>query len=109
MAALIKSVNCGLLCIILIGIPAIAGTRFGSLQVSSIPTTQRLMLWGLSLVAAANAIAALGGVKDRKSRRLCRYWAMGFIGLLSLEVALAHGYLDFQWLKQSLLWLQERF
>jgi hypothetical protein len=31
-----------------------------------------------------------------------------FGGLLGVECAMAHGYLNFHWLKQMLLWLQQR-
>ena len=107
MTVLIKSINCALLCVILIGVPAIAGIRFGTIQISSIAKAQGLVLWGLSLAALANTCGALCVVKERKNRRLCWYWAFAFAGLLGLEYALAQGYLNFDWLKQGLIWLQE--
>jgi len=103
---LIKSVNCALLIIVLVGIPAITSTNLGSLQVSSTPTRRMLILWGLSLATAGNAVAACGALKDAKDRRLCRDWAIAFAGLLGVEYAFYYGYLDFEWLKRLLLWLK---
>ena len=66
-----------------------------------------LMFWGLSLAAAGNLLAAVGLMKDAKDRRLCRDWAIAFAGLLGVEYAFFHGYLNFDWLKRSLLWLDQ--
>jgi hypothetical protein len=106
---LIHGVNFALLSTILIGIPIIAGTHLGSLQISSTPVTRRLMLWGLALAGAGNALVALGAVKDRCNRRSCRYWALVFVGLLLVVWAVQQGYLNFNWLKQMLLWFKQHF
>jgi len=105
---LIKSANCGLLVIILIGIPAVTGARFGHLAVSSATTAQVLILWGLALAVTGNSFAALSFSKTRKLRLLCLEWALIFGSLLGIEIALVHGYLNFNWLKQGLLWLQKQ-
>ena len=104
---LIKVINCGLLVIILIGVPAITGTRFGHLAVSSAPTAQMLMLWGLSLAVVGNSVAALLFGRAQKLQMLCWEWALVFGSLLGIEYAMIHGYLNFNWLKRGLLWLQK--
>jgi hypothetical protein len=106
---LIKCVNCILLIIIFIGIPAITGAQFGALRVSSTPKAQMLTLWGLSLAAVVNTVAALGWAKNRKDRTLCWGWFLAFGGLLGIEYASVHGYVSFDWLKRMLLWLQKHF
>src|ERR1035441_6323280 len=68
---LIQCVNCVLLAIIFFGIPAVTGVQFGNWQISSVPQARRLMLWGLALAVAGNAVAALGLIKGRKERKLC--------------------------------------
>ena len=103
----IKCINCGLLVIILIGIPAITGARFGHLEISSARTAQALKLWGLSLALVGNSVAALSMGKARKEQALCCEWALVFASLFGIEYALSHGHLNFNWLKQSLLWLQK--
>ncbi len=105
---LIKGVNCGLLVIILIGIPAVTGARFGHLSVSSATTAQVLMLWGLTLAVVGNSMAALSFSKAQKLQVLCWEWAVIFVSLLGIEIALIHGYVNFNWLKQGLLWLQKQ-
>jgi hypothetical protein len=105
---LIKGINCALLIIVLVGVPAVTSANLGSLQVSSTPIRRMLMLWGLSLATGGNAVAAAIGLKDAKDRRLCRDWAIAFAGLLGVEYAFFYGYLDFGWLKRALLWLKAR-
>ncbi len=105
---LIKGVNCGLLVIILIGIPTVTGARFGHLSVSSATTAQVLILWSLTLAVVGNSMAALSFGKAQKLQVLCWEWAVIFGSLLGIEVALIHGYLNFNWLKQGLLWLQKQ-
>ena len=104
---LIQGINCGLVIIILIGVPAVTGTQMGTLQVSSTRTARMLILWGLSLAAAGNAATALGWAKDRMDRTLCWKWAVAFGVLLGVEYACFQGHLNFNWLKQTLLWLQK--
>jgi hypothetical protein len=106
---LIQSVNFVLLAIIFFGLPAVTGAQLGHWQISAAPQVQRLMFWGLALAAAGNAVAALGLIKSRKERKLCWEWAAVFIGLLLVQYAYLHGYFNFNWLKQALLWLQKHF
>jgi hypothetical protein len=103
---LIKGANCLLLILVLIGIPAVAEIRIFGLQVSPATTLQRLVLWGLLLGVAANAATTLFWAKDRKNGRLCCEWAIAFACLYLVELALSLGYLNFHWLKQTLLWIK---
>ena len=102
----ITVVNCALLVVVLVGIPEIAGVQLWDWRISSVPIAQMLLFWGLALVVAGNAFAALFGVHSRKERKLCWEWAAVFAVLLGVEYALAHGWLNFNWLKETLLWLQ---
>ncbi len=106
---LIQCVNCVLLVIIFFGIPAVSGAQFGSWQISPVSQARRLMFWGLALAVAGNAVAVLGLIKSRKERKLCWEWAAVFIGLLLVQYAYLRGYFNFNWLKQTLLWIQKHF
>ena len=106
---LIQCVNCVLLAIIFFGITAVTGMQFGGWQISAVPQARRLMFWGLALAVAGNLVAALGLVKSRPERKLCREWAAVFTGLLLVQYAYLHGWFNFNWLKQTLLWFQKHF
>jgi hypothetical protein len=95
--------------VIFIGLPAATRAQWGNWQISANTQTQWLMFWSLALAAAGNIVAALGLVKDRKERKLCWEWAAVFIGLLFVLFAYLRGYFNFNWLKQTLLWLQKHF
>ncbi len=103
---LIKCINCGWLIIIVIGIPAVTRARFGNLQITSAPTLQLLLFWGMSLALGANVFAATFLVKSKKDRVLCWEWAAVFAVLLFAYSAFVFGYFNFDWLKKSLLWLK---
>ena len=105
----IQCLNGALLMLVFIGIPAATRAQWGSLQISSGSQSQRLMLWGLALAIAGNLVAALGGIKSRKERRLCWEWTAVFAGLLLVQYAFYRGYFNFDWLKNALLWLQKQF
>ncbi|PYJ86496.1 MAG: hypothetical protein DME22_05010 [Verrucomicrobia bacterium] len=98
-----------MLVVILIGVPAITSARFGSLRLSSAPKVQLLTLWGLGLAVACNSSAALWLMKDRKDRTLFWKWTFVFGALLAIEYAYYNGWLNFNWLKQTLHWAQNRF
>ncbi len=106
---LIQCVNFVLLAIIFFGVPAVAGAQFGGWQISAVPQAQRLMFWGLVLAAAGNVFAALGLIKSRKERKLCWEWTAVFIGLLLVQYAYLRSYFNFNWLKQTLLWVNKHF
>jgi hypothetical protein len=105
----IQCLNVALLVLIFIGLPAATRAQLGHWHVSSGESSSRLMFWGLVLVVGGNTIAALGLVKSRKERKLCGQWAGIFTALLLVQFAFNRGYINFDWLKQSLLWLQKRF
>ncbi|MGO8763603.1 MAG: hypothetical protein ACLQSR_00525 [Limisphaerales bacterium] len=103
---LIKCANCASLVIIVIGLPAVTRARFGAWQITSAPTLQLLLFWGLSLALGANIFAGAFVLKGRKERTLCWEWAAVFGVLLFAYSAFVLGYLNFNWLKRSFLWLQ---
>ena len=104
---LIQCLNVAWLILVFIGLPAATRAQWGSWQISSAAQSQLLMLWGLAMAAAGNLVGALGGIKSRKERKLCWEWLAVFIGLLLVQYAFYRGYFNFEWLKQSLLWLQK--
>ena len=104
---LIQCLNVAWLGLVFIGIPAATRAQWGSWQISSAAQTQWLMFWGSALAVAGNLVGALGLIKSRKERKLCWEWTAVFAGLLLVQFAFFRGYLNFEWLKQSLLWLQK--
>ena len=106
---LIQCTNTFLLIVILIGVPAVTSARFGNLLLSSTRRAQLLTLWGLAGASVANAVVAMILVKGRKERIVCWKWAATFGVFLLIEYSLIHGYLNFDWLRQALQWLQRRF
>jgi len=105
---LIHLPNAFALVVILIGIPNITSLHIFGLQLTSAAKMQKLTLWGLGLAASANLFGALFLAKDRKVRRLCQKWMLVHAACFVLEALLFHGYINFGWLKQSLLWLQKK-
>ena len=103
------SLNVVLLALVFFGLPAITGMQLWHWRISSEPQARLLMLWGLGLAGAVNLAAALILAKGRKSRVLCLEWAAVFAALVLVEYAYNRGYINFDWLKQALSWLQERF
>ena len=104
---LIQCVNCALLAFLFLGIPAATGVQLGRYEISSAFQARQLMLWGSALVLAGNVLAALFFIKGRKERKLCWEWAAVFAGLAFVQYACYRGWFNFNWLKQSLLWLQK--
>src|SRR5271154_3442706 len=106
---LIITTNYALLALLLIGLPAATREHFGNIQLSSASTGKLLMFWGLGIAAAANIFAALIFIKGGKQKMLCWEWAAIFCGLLLAWFAFVRGWVNFDWLKQSLLWSQKHF
>jgi hypothetical protein len=106
---LINGVNGALLVLIFIGIPTISHKQFWNWQVSSAPTAQKLIFGGLILAIAANVFGATIFFKNPKAKELCAKWSFIFGGFLFMEFAIVRGWLNFDWLKNSLLWLQNHF
>jgi len=106
---LIITANCVLLALLLIGLPAATHLQLGDWQISSVSTNRQLLFWGLVVATTGNILAALTFVKGRKRKALCWEWAAVFGALLLASWAYRHGYFNFNWLKQALLWLQNHF
>jgi hypothetical protein len=106
---LVKCVNCALLILVVIGIPAISRVQFRSLQIGSAPKLQLLLFWTLALAICLNILAASFLMKVRKDRLHCWEWAAVFGVLLFVYCAFAFGYFNFDWLKNFLLRLQNIF
>ncbi len=105
---LVKIANIAWLVIIFIGVPAITHAQFGHWDVTPESTARMLIFWGLVLGLAANVLMATT-FKKRKDQTLGWEWVAAFAGLLIVEFAYTHGYLNFNWLKESLQWLQSKF
>jgi hypothetical protein len=105
----IITTNCALLVLLLIGMPAATRAQVGNVQLSSASTGRLLMFWGLGIATAANIFAALIFVKVRKQKILCREWTAVFAALLLAYYGFIRGWFNFDWLKKSLLWLQNHF
>ena len=106
---LIITTNCALLILLLIGLPAATRGQLGNVQFSSASTGRLLMFWGLGGAAAANVFTALFFAKGRQQKIICWEWAAVFGGLLAVQFAYTHGYLNFEWLKHALQWVQKHF
>ena len=99
---LIKCVNCALLIIVAIGIPAITHVEFRGLEIGSVRIYKLLLFWALGLALAFNLFAASFLVKSRKDRLVCWEWAAVFGVLFFAYSAFVFGYLNFNWLKDIL-------
>lgn len=106
---LIIATNCALLALLLIGLPAATHAQLGDWQISSVSTSRQLLFGGLAAATAGNFLAAVAFVNGRKGKRLCWEWAAVFGGLLLAGYGYRHGYFNFNWLKQTLLWFQRHF
>ena len=100
---LIQCVNCALLVLVVIGIPAITHVQFRSYQIGSAPTLQLLLFWTLALAVGLNIFTASFLIKARKDRVICWEWAGVFGVLLFAYSAFVFGYYNFDWLKNFLL------
>jgi hypothetical protein len=106
---LVHLANSALLVIVVIGIPAVTSLRFGSIRLNSNPKLQMLTLGGLALAGIANLGGALLLRGDKKTRRSCGAWTLLFGIILAAEFLYIRGFIRFGWLKEFLLWLQQRF
>lgn len=106
---LIQCANFAVLTFLLIGIPAVAHAQMGDWEIFQASTLHKLIFGGLLIAALGNATAASFIIKSRKEQLLCWEWAAVFGGLLAVQFIFARGYLNFEWLKRSLIWLQKHF
>ena len=105
---LVKVINVAWLVLIFIGVPAITHAQVGNWNITQASTARMLVFGGLALAAAANAILALAAFKKHKDRLLCWEWVAVFVGLLIVQYAYTKGYLNFNWLKKALRWIQAK-
>jgi hypothetical protein len=103
----INTINCALLILIVIGVPAITHKQFWDWEISSTPAAQRLTFGGLILAIVVNVLGATIFVPGPKAKALCAKWSFIFGGFLFLEYAFIRDWINFNWLKNSLLWLQQ--
>ena len=104
---LIQCANFALLVMLFIGVPAVAHAQMGDWEVTPVSTLHKLIFGGLLIAIVGNGIAAGFLIKSRKERVLCWEWAAVFGGLLAVQAAFIHGYLNFEWLKHALQWMQK--
>jgi hypothetical protein len=105
----LQLINFSLLFLILVGVPAATHAQIGSWLISSAPTAQLIILWGLGLAAGLNFFCAWKLIKDKSNRKLGWEWATVFGGLWLACYGYGRGWFNFDWLKQALLWLQKHF
>lgn len=105
----IIATNCAFLAVLLVGLPAATDMQLGDWQIASASTARNLLFCGLAIGAAGNLLAGWMVMKGRKMKILCWEWATVFVGILLVYWGFTHGYLNFDWLKQTLLWLQNHF
>jgi hypothetical protein len=103
---LLLLINCTLLALLLLGLPAATRAQVVGYQVSKAPVTQFLVFRGLGLAAVANLLAAVVLLKERKARLLGFEWTGLFAALGLLQYALYRGWTNFNWLKTALEWCQ---
>ncbi len=106
---LIKCINCALLILIVIGIPAITRIEVHGLDLGSAPKLQLLLFCALGLALGLNLLAATFFIKNKKDRLVCWEWTAIFGILLFAYGAFVFGYFNFDWLKNFLLRLQSHF
>ena len=104
----IRLVNLGFLIVILLGIPAITGRNIGWLRLSNSTIAQNLTLGGLALAGVANGIGMLVLRRDAKKKKLHGQWLILFLVLFSVEYLLIHRQINFNWLKEFLLWAKAK-
>ena len=93
--------------IVFIGVPAATHAQIGNWNISHDSTTRLLIFGGLALAAVGNGVLAMM-LKKHKDQILCWEWAAIFGGLLIVQYAYTNGYLNFNWLKKSLQWVQSK-
>jgi hypothetical protein len=103
---LIQLLNFTWLFVILVGVPAATRAQFGHWQISSVPAARLAIFWGLGLAAGLNAFGAVKVVRAGRERKKCLEWAMVFGALWLAYFALVRGWINFEWLKRVLLWIQ---
>jgi hypothetical protein len=78
-------------------------------QISAVPQARRLMFWGLALAVAGNAVAALGPDQKPQGTEIMLGMDGGFYRTTPYPIRIPARHFNFNWLKQTLLWLQKHF
>ncbi|MBI1842341.1 MAG: hypothetical protein HYR88_16010 [Verrucomicrobia bacterium] len=106
---LVDLLNAILLGLVFIGVPAAASARFLGVHISSSGQTRQLILGGLGLGLAANALSALLLAKKKPTRATLLRWTAVFAALLTLAGLEAAGIIGFAWLRHALRWIKGLF
>jgi hypothetical protein len=107
--SVIHLLNALALILITIAVPAITSKELGPLKLTSSPDARLLTFGGLGLACGLNAAAALWLARGKKARDTCRLWALAHALLLLVHVLLYRNLIHFNWLKDGLLWIKEKF
>ena len=102
----IHTVNVLFLIIVLIGVPAATSVRLGSLQIGSRPASELVTIALLSFALGTNFLGWLFLGNKRRTRQLWFRWGTAHLMILAVELTFFEGFLDFDWLQRSLLWLK---
>jgi hypothetical protein len=105
---IIKVANIAWLVIVFIGVPAATHAQIANWNITHASTGRMLVFVGLAMGVAANVLLAMT-LKKHKDQILCWEWVAAFAGLLIVQYAYANRYLNFDWLKKALQWLQSKF
>ena len=105
----IHALNGAYLVIIAIGIPAITSREFGPLTLTSNPDARMLTFWGLGLACGLNLAGLLWLARSKKAREACRIWVLVHGAVLAVEFLLYRKQIHFNWLKDGLLWIKQKF
>lgn len=105
----IHLLNGAWLFLVLVGVPAITSRHIGSIRLTSTPEAQMLTLWALGISAIANLVARQWLVKGKKAKTVCQNWAVLHAVILAFEYLHFKKLVHFEWLKNTLLWLKDRF
>jgi len=104
----IQCLNVALLVLVFIGLPAATRTQWGNWHISQ-PGNPVVDVLGPGARRRRKRGRRAGLIKSRKERKLCWEWTAVFIGLLFVQYAFLRGCFNFNWLKQTLLWVKQHF
>ena len=105
---MIHLLNWAFLVIILVGFPTVTSMRIVGLQLTAVKIFQQLTLCGFAVAIAANLAAAFFFTRKRRFERLYYNWALVHGALLVFVYLLFNQVINFEWLKQALLWLKNQ-
>ena len=95
------------LAIVLVGLPAVASARFGSLRLTADETAWLLMMGGAGMMAALNAVAGWKLARGAVAKS-CRRWTAVHIAFGVFLWLVSEDQVEFGWLKDALLWLRDQ-